>query len=236
MGRTKTVCYCKSRKCKSSSPAVGQAPYEQTRRETIDNLRTYLAEEPCVPGETNETLRISPVAEQLTRAYRKALGRMATAVEADDADGVLRHGATVGDVIRELVQEPTLLPMRFEAPRVPTALTEVRDEHRERVQRFLEEYTADEGKDAAPEVDEFADLLGRSYCKALAELESALDQQETTYITHHTAVVADLVGEMIELWVLRTDYFSEEALADDHPHKGMYKEKLKRLKDDGHKR
>jgi hypothetical protein len=233
MGRTKTVCYCKSRKCKTSSPRVGQAPYEETRRELIGNLRRYLEEEPCVPGSSNETLALDPLAQHLGAAYRVALGRMAAAVQAGDADDVLRHGATVGDAIREIVQLPTLLPTRFEADRIPTRLAGTEDEHRHGVERFLTEYLRDDDGDTASEADLFADLLGRAYAKALAELRFALEQNETPYVTHHTAVIADLVDEMIELWVLRTDYFSEEILPEDHPHRRMTADRLAEVRGEG---
>jgi hypothetical protein len=219
MGRTKTVCYCNNRRCKTSSPAGKQQRFEDMRRELASNLEQYLSEEVCVPGVAAEDLRVDPIAELLTRAYRRTLHQMVMAIDEQRFPDVLRLGALMADVLRELVAIPTLLPSAIEIERVPGVEPSAMEQHRGDLQRFLERYVtvSSEPKEAL-EYDRIADLLGRSYCRALAELEAALRERELFSIFHHTALLADLVGEMIQLWILRTEHYTEEFLPEDHPH------------------
>jgi hypothetical protein len=202
-----------------------------SRREMTENLRRHLDESPCVPGETNESLQSDPVAELLTRAYAKGEGRLARAVDAAYGPAVLRHGAAVGVTLRELVRLPTLLPTSFAVERVPTSDDD--GGQRAELEAFLDAYVRDTQDEAGGEAEELAELLGRSYCKALAELKAALDQNDITYITHHTAVVADLVKEMIDIYVLRTDRYPEQTLPDEHPHKRMNADLLSEVGEGG---
>jgi hypothetical protein len=205
--------------------AEGRKKIVLYRRSLRASTSRYVEKLPCIEGVPDDYEAEFTVVSKLAKSY-VALVRGELAHHDGDPHVALWTGMLFGPLFTLMWDTASRVP--FRAIDVPPGNIFFRgdksEEHLAEVSAIVDftaklpEYQIDDW--IAIETLETAEILARAYVKAFAEFHYAARQQEVMVVRHHSALLAELIGDMLNL-VLMGGEQTDQRLPDNHLHKRL---------------
>lgn len=213
MGNTKHICYCRGGKahCKRLNNRDKMRNALDDWDTLTGNLERYLAGDACVGEPSEKSNEESGGITQATKGFADAVERLADSRLRNDHQQAIVALRSVGEILATVLHGTTrlLADERIKAATSPHALSgqPISSLHRRKLRHATE-------------------LLTTACERSVQELAEAVNQQNSGSIIHHTALVSDVIYEMLNIALFpipQCEVATEELLPEDHPHRGILK-------------
>lgn len=204
------------------------------RRSLRASTIRYIEKVPSIPGVPADLEKHFPAVSMLGHAYVK-LVRGELAHHNGDKIAALWTGLLFGPLFAQIWA--TASAVSLEGVKVPDVIHSFRgaDAKAQKTNAaWISEFAASlpsyHLEDwIALETLETAEILSRAYLKAFAEFSVAAQQSDVIVLRHHSALLAEIIGDMLNL-VLMGGEKTDDRLPDNHIHKqlSVQQEKVRR--------
>lgn len=215
MGNTKHICYCKGGKgtCKRLSDRDKRLQATEDWATLKSNLDRYMEGDACIGEISAESKKEAAAIQEEASGFSTLLENLTQSRLSSDHQstisnmrGVAKSLSTIMAATAQIISADRIANATMENDQEQMAFT---DEH-----RFTDKHKAS--------LKELSSLLAKSCDQAMAELAEAVRKGHAGSIIHHTALISDIVYEMLNLSLFpipQCDVSTEELLPHDHPHR-----------------